>query len=195
MAVFCLWTIVFWTVRGGGLLFGDHDVGFKVVHTVLALASIGLAGALHRVDREGAPQRGWWRARRGAQCFVSRRPSAGRRPLVCPAMGQPITVVTKPSSRAGGFPVRDQPCPHRYGALNASRPTTRYWVIRRLTSSPGGCLPKGGIANLHVNGNVITVEFSDTGVDGVEEIISGVYLYWVEGVEVPSDDELTGAVG
>ena len=41
-------------VRGGGLLFGDHDVGFKVVHTVLALASIGLAGALHRVDREVA---------------------------------------------------------------------------------------------------------------------------------------------
>ena len=54
VAVFCLWTIVFWTVRGGGLLFGDHDVGFKVVHTVLALASIGLAGALHRVDREVA---------------------------------------------------------------------------------------------------------------------------------------------
>ena len=48
---------------------------------------------------------------------------------------------------------------------------------------------------MHINGNVITVEFSDTGVDGVEEIISGLYLYWVEGVEVPSDDELTGAVG
>ena len=54
VAVFCLWTIVFWTVRGGGLLFGDHDVGFKVVHTVLALASIGLAGALYHVDREVA---------------------------------------------------------------------------------------------------------------------------------------------
>ena len=54
VAVFCLWTIVFWTVRGGGMLFGDHDVGFKVVHTMLALASIGLAGALHRVDREVA---------------------------------------------------------------------------------------------------------------------------------------------
>ena len=54
VAVFCLWTIVFWTVRGGGMLFGDHDVGFKVVHTILALASIALAGALHRVDREVA---------------------------------------------------------------------------------------------------------------------------------------------
>ena len=54
VAVFCLWTIVFWTVRGGGMLFGDHDVAFKVVHTILALASIALAGALHRVDREVA---------------------------------------------------------------------------------------------------------------------------------------------
>ena len=54
VAVFCLWTIVFWAVRGGGMLFGDHDVGFKMVHTVLALASIGLAGALHRADREVA---------------------------------------------------------------------------------------------------------------------------------------------
>ena len=54
VAGFCLWTIVFWTVRGGGMLFGDHDVGFKVVHTILALASIVLAGALHRVDREVA---------------------------------------------------------------------------------------------------------------------------------------------
>jgi len=54
VAGFCLWTIVFWTVRGGGMLFGDHDVGFKAVHTILALASIVLAGALHRVDREVA---------------------------------------------------------------------------------------------------------------------------------------------
>ena len=52
VAMFCLWTIVFWTVRGGGMLFGDHEVSFKVVHTVLALASIGLAGALYRADRD-----------------------------------------------------------------------------------------------------------------------------------------------
>ncbi len=52
VAVFCLWTIVFWTVRGGGLLFGEHEIGFKVVHTVLALSSIGLAGILYRVDRD-----------------------------------------------------------------------------------------------------------------------------------------------
>ena len=52
VAVFCLWTIVFWTVRGGGMLFGDHEIGFKVVHTVLALTFIGLASALYRADRD-----------------------------------------------------------------------------------------------------------------------------------------------
>lgn len=51
VAIFCLWTIVFWAVRGGGLLFADHDAGFKVVHTVLALASIGVAAVLYRVDQ------------------------------------------------------------------------------------------------------------------------------------------------
>ncbi len=51
VAIFCLWTIVFWAVRGGGLLFADHDAGFKVVHTVLAVTSIGLAAVLYRVDQ------------------------------------------------------------------------------------------------------------------------------------------------
>ena len=37
------WTILVWLVRGGGILLDDHEVGFKVVHTVLAVFSIGLA--------------------------------------------------------------------------------------------------------------------------------------------------------
>ena len=51
VSVFCLWTIVFWAVRGGGLLFADHEAGFKAVHTMLALVSIGLAVLLQRADR------------------------------------------------------------------------------------------------------------------------------------------------
>lgn len=38
-------TVVVWTVRGIGILIADHDVGFKVVHTVLAVVSIALAVA------------------------------------------------------------------------------------------------------------------------------------------------------
>ena len=37
------WTILVWTVRGVGILLDDWNVGFKVVHTVLAIISIGLA--------------------------------------------------------------------------------------------------------------------------------------------------------
>ena len=37
------WTIAVWAVRGVGILAGDHDPGFKAVHTVLAVVSIGLA--------------------------------------------------------------------------------------------------------------------------------------------------------
>ena len=58
VSVFCLWTIVFWAVRGGGLLFAEHEAGFKVAHTMLALVSIGLAVLLQRADRavgHGAP--------------------------------------------------------------------------------------------------------------------------------------------
>ena len=51
VAIFCLWTIAFWSVRGAGMLFADHEVGFKVVHTVLAGVSIGLAVLLQRADR------------------------------------------------------------------------------------------------------------------------------------------------
>ncbi len=38
-----VWTVVVWIVRGGGILLDDHEVGFKVVHTALAVVSIGLA--------------------------------------------------------------------------------------------------------------------------------------------------------
>lgn len=38
-----LWTIGFWLVRGGGILIGDYSAGFKAIHTVLMIVSIGLA--------------------------------------------------------------------------------------------------------------------------------------------------------
>jgi len=39
-----VWTTGWWSVRGVGILLdGNHAVGFKVVHTVLMIVSIGLA--------------------------------------------------------------------------------------------------------------------------------------------------------
>ena len=44
LATLVVWTIGWWTVRGVGILLDpNHEVGFKVVHTVLMIVSIGLA--------------------------------------------------------------------------------------------------------------------------------------------------------
>ena len=37
------WTIAVWFVRDTSILLADHDTSFKVVHTVLAVISIGLS--------------------------------------------------------------------------------------------------------------------------------------------------------
>ena len=111
-------------------------------------------------------------------------------------MGQPITVVAKPSSRSGVVRYETNRAltgmgHERYRAgdeILGTAPADE--LARRL-------FDRGGIAGLHVNGNVVTVELADTdtGADGIEDVIADLYLYWVDGVEVPSDDELTGAVG
>ncbi|MBJ30606.1 MAG: hypothetical protein CL442_04680 [Acidimicrobiaceae bacterium] len=109
-------------------------------------------------------------------------------------MGQPITVVAKPSSRAGVVRYETNRAltgmgHERYRAgdeILGAAPADE--LARRL-------FDRGGIAGVHVNGNVVTVELADAGADGIEDVIAGLYLYWVEGVEVPSDDELTGAAG
>jgi hypothetical protein len=45
------WTIAVWVVRGVGILVGDHDLGFKAVHTILAMVSIALAVLAWRETR------------------------------------------------------------------------------------------------------------------------------------------------
>jgi len=56
---------------------------------------------------------------------------------------------------------------------------------------------RGGIARVHVNGNIVTIQLADVeaDADGIDEVIASLYLYWVEGVEVPGDDELTDVAG
>jgi hypothetical protein len=39
-----VWTVGWWSIRGVGILLdGNHDAGFKLVHTVLMVGSIALA--------------------------------------------------------------------------------------------------------------------------------------------------------
>ena len=42
------WTVGVWLVRGTGIALGDHRASFVVVHLVLALVSIALAGLTWR---------------------------------------------------------------------------------------------------------------------------------------------------
>ena len=115
-------------------------------------------------------------------------------------MGQPITVVEKPSSRTGVVRYETNRAltgmgHERYRAgdeILGTAPADE--LARRL-------FDRGGITGVHVNGNVVTVELADAEAEaeaeaeGIDQVIASLYLYWVEGVEVPSDDELMGADG
>ena len=111
-------------------------------------------------------------------------------------MGQPITVVEKPSSRTGVVRYETNRAltgmgHERYRAgdeILGAAPADE--LARRL-------FDRGGIAGVHVNGNVVTVELTEAEAEaeGIDEVIASLHLYWVEGVEVPSDDELMGADG
>jgi hypothetical protein len=48
------WTTSVWLVRGTGIVAGDHEVGFKVVHAVLAVVSIALAVLAWRAESRTA---------------------------------------------------------------------------------------------------------------------------------------------
>ena len=111
-------------------------------------------------------------------------------------MGQPITVVEKPSSRTGIVRYETNRAltgmgHERYQAgdeILGAAPADE--LARRL-------FDRGGITGVHVNGNVVTVELADAEAEaeGIDQVIASLYLYWVEGVEVPSDDELMGTDG
>jgi hypothetical protein len=104
-------------------------------------------------------------------------------------MGQPVTVIEKPSSRAG---------------------IVRYEINRVLTGmghetytaapSAGSQRPpdvlarrlfeRGGIRMVHINGSVITIELATNSTDGIVPIIENLYTYYVPGVEPPRDEDL-----
>ena len=111
-------------------------------------------------------------------------------------MGQPVTVVRKPSARVGIVRYETNRAltgmgHERYSAGDEVAGTTPAdELARRLFA-------RGGIARVHVNGNIVTIQLADVeaDADGIDEVIASLYLYWVEGVEVPGDDELTDVAG
>ncbi|MDY7101225.1 MAG: hypothetical protein S0880_08560 [Actinomycetota bacterium] len=49
------WTTLVWVVRGAGIVYADHDLGFKVVHVVLAVVSIAVSGWAVQSRRRSTP--------------------------------------------------------------------------------------------------------------------------------------------
>lgn len=107
-------------------------------------------------------------------------------------MGQQVTVIEKPSSRAGvvryelNRVLTGMGHESYSGAPDAVAVRPPDVLARRLFA-------RGGIKTVHVNGSVVTIELSSSGTDGIKEIIEGLYTYYVPGVLPPSDEELVGA--
>jgi len=85
-------------------------------------------------------------------------------------MGQPITVVEKPSSRTGVVRYETNRAltgmgHERYRAgdeILGTAPADE--LARRL-------FDRGGITGVHVNGNVVTVELAEAEAEGIDEVI------------------------
>lgn len=108
-------------------------------------------------------------------------------------MGQPVTVIERPSSRPGvvrfeinrsltgmGHEYYDGPPPE-----TSDRPPDE--LARRLFAS-------GSIDGMHVNSNVITLDMSkgsDTA--GLREIIENLFIHYRPGIEVPTVEGVAGA--
>ena len=107
-------------------------------------------------------------------------------------MGQPITVVEKPTSKPGV--VRFE--------LNRSLTGMSHEHYHRIEDADGHRPPdvlarklfeRGGIDGVHVYSNVITVDLAKGGTThGIVDLIRDLYIYYLPGVLPPSDEELTG---
>jgi hypothetical protein len=99
-------------------------------------------------------------------------------------MGQPVTVLEKPSIRPGVV---------RY-EINRSITGMGHETFRRPEDAQGdgpaarlarALFERGGVEAVHIYGNVITVYLADGSPPaGIKELIGDLFLYYREGVEV-----------
>jgi hypothetical protein len=99
-------------------------------------------------------------------------------------MGQPVTVIEKPSTTPGvvRFETNRVLTGTGHEIYRAGEPIHgRKWcdeLARRL-------LANGGITSLHMNGSVITVQLEPGGSSsGLREIVEAMFIYYGPGVEV-----------
>ncbi|MDQ3353604.1 MAG: NifU N-terminal domain-containing protein [Actinomycetota bacterium] len=108
-------------------------------------------------------------------------------------MGQPITVVEKPTATAGvvRFEINRSLTGMGHERYHSAADATGHrppdQLARRL-------FEQGGVEAVHVYSNIITVELAN-GADGagLQKVIEDLFIYYRPGVRPPSDEELTGA--
>ena len=107
-------------------------------------------------------------------------------------MGQPVTVIEKPSSRPGivRFEVNRSLTGmghERYeGSVPPEADTPGAEVARRL-------FERGGVSAVHVNGSVITVTMSESSTEGMADIIRDLFTHYRPGVPVPNEADFVDA--
>ena len=105
-------------------------------------------------------------------------------------MGQKVTVIEKPSSRAGIYR-------YELNRVLTGMGHERYRSLAEVYDNrPPDVLARrlfehGGVAAVHINGNMVTVEMSSSDATGVRQVIEDLYTFYLPGVEPPSDEELT----
>lgn len=101
-------------------------------------------------------------------------------------MGQPVTVIEKPSSRAGVVRYEINRSITGMGheryvkgqEVLGERPADE--LARRL-------FERGGVDAMHVNSNVITIDLDGFETDGIAELITELFTFYRPGVPVPTE--------
>ena len=101
-------------------------------------------------------------------------------------MGQPVSVIEKPTGRAGVLRFETNRNltgmgHERYRSGDAVEGTRPPDVLARRL------FERGGIATVHVYGGVITVELDEPDESGIKEIIEDLYVYYRPEAATPGE--------
>lgn len=118
-----------------------------------------------------------------------RRQSWWVQPVASCPMGQPVTVVMKPSSNPGvvRFEINRSITGMGHERYNAAPGVEHNRPVDELARRLFG---HDGVESVHVNSNVITVHMDfGADADALAETIEHLFLYYRPGVEIPSFEE------
>lgn len=100
-------------------------------------------------------------------------------------MGQPVTVIEKHTSIPGVIQYETNRVLSGMGhdSFTPDRPPVRDRPVDRVAQR---LLDRGGVASVHVNGNIITVCLATDDARGIKQIVEDLYLFYPPGAEVPT---------